>query len=466
MLLPLALWSASRREHPRLFRVAVVVVLYLAGVALLLTYSRGGVVVALLLLAVFVAISPSRLEPVAALVLAGPAAIAVSAWAFSEPGISANLQPYDVRLRDGLQFGVVLIAVGAVVAAAAHAALLREHRWRPRFRLSISGRQLAVGAVIALLVAVLAASGGSPVAWARDGWHEFTNPTSTAGAGPERLGDINLNSRWTWWEEAGALFSDHPVGGVGAGAFAVARRPIRSNTTFAIEPHNLPLQFLAETGIVGFLLLLGAGGALAFGVVRTLRLLPEQEAAAGAALALAALAYLLHSLIDYDWDFVALSAPFMVVVGVLLAAGRGSQPPPRSRLWLATAVVVPPALLFSLAAPWLAERQIADAYAAIDRREPREALDEADLARTLNPLSIDPLLASASAYEALGDEKAALARYVEAVDLQPQNWRPWYELGRFELQIGVNQLALHHLRRARQLDPLGPANDLLVTLGQ
>jgi tetratricopeptide (TPR) repeat protein len=122
-------------------------------------------------------------------------------------------------------------------------------------------------------------------------------------------------------------------------------------------------------------------------------------------------------------------------------------------------------LLFSLAAPWVADRYVIDAYAAIDRREPGAALDDADRARTLNPLSIDALFASAAAYEAVGNERAALDQYVDAVDLQPRNWRTWYELGRFELQIEFRDLAIDHLKRSRELDPLGPGNDLLASMG-
>jgi hypothetical protein len=405
-------------------------------------------------------------EALAALAVAAPAAIVVAVWAFTEPGISSDLQPYDVRLRDGLQFGIVLLFAGAAVAGGAYAAITHEDRWRPRFRWRLSGQRLAVAAVVALLVGVLAASGGNPVAWARDGVDELTNPQSTAGTGPERFGDLNLNSRWTWWGEAWTIFAAEPLGGSGAGSFAVARRPIRTNLTYAVAPHNLALQFLAETGIVGFVLFAGAVAAGGLGLVRTIRLLDEREAAAALSLALGALAYLLHALIDYDWDFVALTAPVALVVGVLLAAGRGTRPRARSRLWPVAAVLAAPVLVFSLAAPWFADRYVASAYAAVESNEPQKALDRASRAQSLNPLSIDPLLAGASAYEAAGDERAALDRYVDAVDLQPGNWRAWYELGRFELGIGFRDLALRHLRRARLLDPLGPANDLLLLHGQ
>src|SRR5829696_7511652 len=72
MAMPIGLWLAVRPEHARRTRTAAVVLLYLAGVTLLLTYSRGGVVVALVTLAVSVMLFPQRVEAAAAMALAFP----------------------------------------------------------------------------------------------------------------------------------------------------------------------------------------------------------------------------------------------------------------------------------------------------------------------------------------------------------------------------------------------------------
>jgi hypothetical protein len=465
MALPLGLWLVVRREHHRILRAAAVVGLFLSAVTLLLTYSRGGVVVALVTVAAYIALTPSRVEAIAALVISMPPAIVLAFWAFSEPGLVENLQPYDDRVRAGVFFGVFLVLGAALVGAAAYFVTGREERWRPRFRWNLSGPRLAGGAAAALVVVVLAASGGHPVDWVRDGFSEFTNPASGAGSGPGRLGNVSSNSRWTWWEEAWKMFEDQPVGGTGAASFAVARRPIRTNTTVAMEPHNLALQFLGETGILGFLLFGGAVVAAGLGIIGMIRRLDEPDAAATTALAVALLAYLLHVLIDYDWDFVALTAPTLLLLGILLAAGRATRLRFRAPVWAAGAVFFAAAAVFSLTAPWLAARDVAAAYAALDRDEIGQALDEAKSARALNPLAIEPLFATAVAEEARGDDRAALGRYVQAVDLQPKNWRTWYELGRFELGTGRRARGIRHLREARELDPLGPANDLLVSLG-
>jgi O-antigen ligase len=463
--LPLGLTFGIRREFPRWVRIAAVTLVFAAAVALLLTYSRGGVVVALVVLAAFLALTTRRLEAVVAMLISLPPAVAVAAWAFTQPGIASDLQPASTREVDGLQLGLALMVAATAVAGAAYLLLEREERWRPRITWKLSGARLAGGAAAALLVAVLVVSRGDPVDWTRDGFREFTNPVSQAGSNPQRLGELNLNSRWTWWEEAWTLFTDEPVGGTGAASFAVARRPIRINTTFATEPHNVALQFLAETGIFGFLLFAGFVGTAGVGVVRAVRSTVGGEGAAATALALALLAYLLHALIDYDWDFISLTGPVLIVLGILLATGRPAGTRVRAPLWASGAILVAVVSLFSLAAPWLATGYVDDAFAAIDRGDDQAALDAARRAQTWNPLAIEPLLAEAAAEEARGDGRSALVRYVEAVELQPLNWRSWYELGLFELETGRRERAIRHLQRSRELDPLGPANDRLLQLG-
>jgi tetratricopeptide (TPR) repeat protein len=435
-------------------------------VALLLTYSRGGALVALVALGVYVAFCGRRVEALAALAIAVPPALVVAAWAFTRPGLVDDGQSYDDRLHDGLLFGAVLVVVGALLAAVAVLAIAREDRWRARFRWQPSGALLAAGTAVALAVLVLLVSGGHPVDWLRDGFREFTNPTSAAGMTPERITSLNSNSRWTWWKEAWRLWEDNPVVGTGAASFAVARRPIRENTTYALEPHNLPLQFLAETGLVGLLLAAGAWVTGGVALIRALRRFDGAEHAAAIALSVAVLAYLLHALVDYDWDFLALTAPLMVIVGVLLAA-RAAPAVRRARslIWSIAGIAVALTVVFSLAAPWLASGKVDDAFAALRESQPSRALDDAKAAKSLNPLSIDPLLAQAAAEEARGDQEAALRAYQDAVRLQPENPRPWYELGQFELSSGLRDRGIQDLERSRELDPLGPANDLLRQLG-
>src|SRR5438105_10087130 len=77
--LPLALWLCTRRD--RRVRVGGVLLLYLAVIALVLTYSRAGVVVAAAGVVLWLALVPARLESLGALVVGVAPAAAVAGWA-------------------------------------------------------------------------------------------------------------------------------------------------------------------------------------------------------------------------------------------------------------------------------------------------------------------------------------------------------------------------------------------------
>ena len=459
--LPLALWLAARREHPHWFRAGGTVFVYGLVVGLLLTYSRGGVAVALVAVAAWLALGGPRLEGAAALLLGGGAGVAVAVWAFSRPGLADDLQPHSARVHDGAWFALVFVLGAVVVGALAYlGSLAEEQRPLTEARRQFVGRialaALAVGAGAAVLALVLESK---PQGWFR----EFSQaPTNTSQVvGPERLTTISSTSRWQWWTEAWTAFTDQPLRGTGAGSFELAHRILRSNNIVVTEPHNVPLQFLAETGVVGFLLAVGSVAAAGLGVVRRVRGLVGAEQAAAFALVVSAGAYLLHSIVDFDWDFVAVSAPFFVTVGALL----GGDPVARERrvglapLPLAVALAV----ALSLLTPWFAQRDTDSALAALDEGRPALAASRARDAHSLDPLALDPVLVEAGAVEQLGLFTRARELYVRAVEQQPLNWRGWYELGRFEAGIGNYRSALGPLRRAVFLDRFGSlAPPLLV----
>ena len=164
-----------------------------------------------------------------------------------------------------------------------------------------------------------------------------------------------------------------------------------------------------------------------------------------------AVTYLLHSLVDFDWDFVAVSGPFFLTVGVLLGGGVVRDEP---RPWLAPLpVVVAVAMALSLLTPWFAQRATDAAQTALFDARPLQAYRDARDARSLNPLALDPLFVQALALEQLGDFQGARQLYIDAVRLQPLNWRAWYELGKFEEDQQDYGRAIPPLKRAVELDP-------------
>jgi tetratricopeptide (TPR) repeat protein len=172
----------------------------------------------------------------------------------------------------------------------------------------------------------------------------------------------------------------------------------------------------------------------------------------------------LHSVVDFDWDFVAVTAPFLLSVGLLL----GGPVVGRARTWAWTPVPAALALAvaYSLLAPWFAVRASDSALAALEAGRPVQAVGHARDARSLNPFALEPLFLEAGAAERLGDLGAARSLYVKAIELQPLNWRPWYELGSFEFDLLHYGAAVPPLRRAVELDPHGSLAPGLLLLAR
>jgi len=435
--LPLYLWLAARR------RVLGALGLYTVTVALVLTYSRGGAVVAVVAVVGWLVVGIERGAALAALAAAVPAALAVGGIALALPGVSEDLQPRAVREADGGWFALALVAGAAVVVLLAR----RELGHRELRSLAGAGAALVVVGVVAV-----AAQG--------DWLSQLRDPDAgQVTQSPNRLGSTSSNNRFTWWGEAWELFERDPGGGSGAATFAIARRDVRDNGIDTTEPHSLPFQLLAETGIVG--LLLGGAAAVAgiLGLALAVRRTAPAERGAATALALAGPIYLLHALADIDWDFVAVTAPLFLVLGVLLGAAAPPRPPVRRRLLAVVAGLATLAALYSVTAPWLADRRVDDVYEAIERSDLDAALSAAREAHDLDPLSPEPYWAAAAVYQAAGDVDRAVAEYERAAILQPEYSTTWYLLGAYELRVGRYERAYRNLDWAYGLDPYGPAGE-------
>ena len=92
---------------------------------------------------------------------------------------------------------------------------------------------------------------------------------------PGRLLSADSENRWVWWKEAASAFGDRPIAGWGAGSFGVLHLLYRHDSLSVQQPHSVPLQFLAETGLIGAALGLGAFVLLLAAAARSVRSRPR-----------------------------------------------------------------------------------------------------------------------------------------------------------------------------------------------
>ncbi len=406
--LPLALWRK---------RVQGTLLAYGWLVALVLTYSRGGLATAVLVVAAFLLFTGDRFESAATLVAAAAPAACVIVIAFALAGITSDAQSNGTRWRDGLIFGAVLLAGAGAAASLARAS-------RPRDTPALRRALLALGVLaLAALVAVAVLKAGS------------FGSGSSVGNGAGRFGSGASNFRTVWWRQAWDGWQEQKLVGTGGGTFHLTNLRFRSSyLDETTEPHDLPVQFLSETGVVGLLLLVLAAGFLLSGSWRR----RDHELA----LALVFPAFLVHSLIDVDWDFVAVSAPAFLVAGALL----GREPLRRVSPFAVLAAAGFAALAIGvLVLPWLGNRWATDALGA----PPARAVTLANRAESVDPLLVEPLWAKALAATA---PERAFAFYRQAVRRQPKNPQTWLLAGRFAFGLACYQTAYTYLEKYTELD--------------
>jgi tetratricopeptide (TPR) repeat protein len=218
----------------------------------------------------------------------------------------------------------------------------------------------------------------------------------------------------------------------------------------------VPLQQLADGGAVGAglfaLLVLAAAGACAC----ALRRLSGSERAAAAALLAAPAAYGVHALVDFNWDFLAVTAPTMVALGALAAAGRGTRAPSRKPFLALAAILVAAVVLTSFTFPRLADRAERRSTRELSVGDTAAAREQALWARFFNPLSADPFFALARVAERRGQVLRAEREYINAIELQPENPETWYTAGIFEFEVRDNMCAaFRYLNEAWTRDPSG-----------
>ena len=324
--------------------------------------------------------------------------------------------------------------------------------------------QRAVGALLVTIVLLAGvgaiAATGNPFTRFSDSWSQFKRLDNQATKGQSRFSTGGTN-RYDFWVVAWDVFGEHKVRGVGADGF----QPYYLRRGKSLErpryAHSLELGVLAQTGIVGALLVFGAMAALAAAAFRAIRKGYAPVGAAAGAAATVFVYWFLHGSVDWFWEFAGLGAPALAMLG--LAAGlapRGTSPVPTPARPLAglpvpalaagAAAVAAATVLF--AGPWMSDLEI-DRAADQWRASPEAAFTRLDRARQLNPLAAQPDLAAGTIALRLGRLDQAERSFRRALDREPQNAYALLELGVIAAERDDRAEATALLRRVRVLHP-------------
>jgi Flp pilus assembly protein TadD len=111
-------------------------------------------------------------------------------------------------------------------------------------------------------------------------------------------------------------------------------------------------------------------------------------------------------------------------------------------------------LAVSAVPPFLSERYVNNAYDEW-RSNLSSAYDDLDRAGSLNPLSIDPILAEGAIARADGDRRRAIHAFREAAEERPQEWAAHYLLAQLYSRRSP-RLAREQIAIAHRQDPHNP----------
>lgn len=442
LALPGAMWLTGRPGARPVERMAAAAGVTVLVVTLVLTYSRGGIVVALVAVALCVWLTPHRLALLGAAVTGVAGAVLPLAYGLTNDTLTTDGTPAIDRRDAGIALGWRIL-VGLVVASALVFLVLRLAP-----RLHPHSHMLRRAGVVGLVVALgtLAVAGGMKYDSIANRIDHLGDDSGVSND-PGRLTDPSLNRRLDWAAEALRGFAGAPLAGHGAGGFRLVHLTEREGAPNPREsirhPHQLVAQMAGELGAVGILLLAALVGAIVAAAVHARR--RATDPTIGLAIAIAA-GFMLHVQVDWTWSIPGVAVPALVACGALLAAGGASAGSGRAlSAWGVPALAVAATLAAASAfLPWQAAREVEAAYAG-------DAYSHAATARSLNPLAIDADILEAG-IAATDDPGRALRAARRATRTQPENPRAWRTL---ILAGATGEEAAAARARYRELDPLG-----------
>ncbi|MDQ3678080.1 MAG: O-antigen ligase family protein, partial [Actinomycetota bacterium] len=294
----------------------------LSALCVYLTISRGGTLALVVGIVVFLAFVPRRLDALGTLAVAGVGSVVLLSAASQRDALQDGLTTATAIQQGTELIWLAVIVCGGVALLQVAMGLAARHLQRPA--LLAPGRRVTALGALALLAAVcvVGVAAGVP-SYAGDRWEEFKAPVGTVTAGGadnvfSRLQAANGNSRYQMWQSARDANEAHPWQGIGPGTFEFWWARHGTAPGFVRDAHSLYFETLAETGFVGFVLLVGLlAFLLGTAVARSLRGPPGMRIWIAAAVGGLA-AFLTAAAFEWVWEMAAIACAVMVLAAVIL----------------------------------------------------------------------------------------------------------------------------------------------------
>jgi len=445
--------SGSRSVSP-LLRGLILAGSVLSVDLAVLTQSRGAMVAMAISLPVFFLFSGQRVRGLFAL---APVALALL---FTFPSLN---EVYQALVNDEEAPAVLIGALPTVWLAAAGAGLygflwgLVDRRWELTSSVTRFIGGVALVASIAVLIFGLVAvseRAGNPVAWVDQRWEAFKNDDE-GGQEQSRYLAASGSGRYTLWQVAWEDFASRPLLGIGTQNYEATYYQLREKDVgYVRQPHTLPLEVLAERGLIGGVLFFGfLASCLGSGLWQRIKDLgPEGKGQVGAMVA-AITYWFVHSSAEWFWQFPAVTLPVMVYLAMLV--GPWGQLEVVSARWPLRLIGAGVAVLVVAA---VAPLYVADLYLTQSRTstDTGEALEAVERAQRFNPVSPELNQQEVKLAIQRGDWKRAEDELQEAVRLNPEHYTPYELLAQFYELRGEREAALSYYREALALNPLDP----------
>lgn len=461
------LLAVAIRGRTLLGQAVAAAVLPLSALCVYLTISRGGVIALAAGIIVFLALVPRRLDAFATLAIAAIAG-GILVWATSQRSALTEGLPTPLALQQGnrvLVLAVILcVGVALLQVAVALAARTFERPWLldPGRRATAQrvATLLAIGAVVCIAVGVPGK--------VEHAWHDFKQPYGVVKPGSvtsvfTRFSAANGNNRYQFWQAAVHASEAHPWNGIGPGTYQFWWERHSNLPGFVRNAHSLYFETLAETGIIGIVLL--GGLMLWFAAVAVRRSLVAARGLrvwiAGAAGGLTA--FLVAAAVEWVWQLAAVAAAALVL-GAVIVAGREAPdrapapdagPRPARRRWIPRVVLAVAAIpaLIAILIPLGEATALLRSQQAARVNDLHAALVDATTAANIEPYSGAPHLQIALVLEAAGHLDAAADAARTAASDAPTDYQTWLTLARIDARRGATAAALAEFRHARSLNP-------------